>query len=222
MKRVYLAGVAATVLLLGSCVDRSSDLEDALNDIDMSEILTDNADTEDIHTAAAGFAEGLSTTGQGYFSGLLAEVIEVDVKFKEVERMDDMDAEVEQINETLDATLDKIDEGRAAIALYEDKTWPKRAEFHTLTEEWFDTVEELVNDYLYDLADQMSRADEDWTDEEWTYYNDYLEALDLYYEVDQRWVEFQYTYAEANDFEIGGTIDEDAMVDDAISADGVE
>jgi hypothetical protein len=222
MKRVYLAGMAATVFLLGSCVDRSSDPEDVFNNIDMSEILTDDADTDDIHDAAAGFAEGLSTTGQGYFSGLLAEVIEVDVKFKEVERMNDMDATEEKIDETLDATLEKIEEGRAAIALYEGKSWPKRAEFHTLTEEWFDAVEGLVNDYLYDLSEQMSRPDEDWTDEEWVAYDDYLEALEAYYEVDTRWVEFQYDYADANGFEIGGTIDEDAMVDDAIDADGVE
>ncbi|NOQ72372.1 MAG: hypothetical protein GQ574_10250 [Crocinitomix sp.] len=222
MKRVYLVGVAATVFLLGSCVDRSSDLADALGDIDMSEILTDDAGTDEIHDAAAGFAEGLSSTGQGYFSGLLAEVIEVDVKFKEVERMDDMDAEAEKIEETLDATLEKIDEARTAIDLYEDKTWPKRAEFHTLSVEWFDAVEDLVNDYLFDLTDQMSRPEEDWSDDEWTAYEDYLVALDSYYEVDQRWVEFQYVYAEANDFEIGGTIDEEAMVDEAISEDGVE
>ena len=222
MKRVYLAGVAATVLLLGSCGDRSSELSDALNDIDMSDILTEDAGTDDIHDAAAGFAEGLSGTGQEYFSGLLAEVIEVDVKFKEVERMDEMDAETDKINETLDATLEKIEEGRKAIALYEDKTWPKRAEFHTLTEEWFAAVEDLVNDHLYDLADPMSRPEDTWTDEEWTAYENYEEALMAYYEVDTRWVEFQYGYADANGFEIGGTIDEDAMVDDAIDADGVE
>ena len=221
MKSVYLAVAAATVLLLGSCGDSSSELSDALGDIDMSETLTENAGSDEIHDAAAGFAEGLSETGKEYFSGLLAELIEVDVKFKEVERMDDMDAEKDKIDETLDATLEKIEEGRKAITLYEDETRPKRAEFHTLTEEWFDAVEALVNDHLYDLSDALSRPEDTWSDDEWTAYEEYLVDFEAYWEVDNRWVEFQYVYAEANGFEIGGTIDEDAMVDEAISEDGI-
>lgn len=220
MKRVYLVGAAAMVLLLGSCGGSSSE-------IDMNDVLTQDPGTNEIHDAAAGFSEGLSSTGQQYFSGLLAEVIEVDVKFKEVERMDDLDADAEKIKETLDATLNKIDEGREAIALYESENWPQRAEFHTLTEEWFDTIENLVNDHLYDLAEQLSRPEDTWTQDDWTTYEMYLVDLEAFYEVDKRWVAFQFIYADANKFEIGQPIDEeamvnDAMVDDAISEDGIE
>lgn len=212
MKKVYLAGIAATALFLGSCGENSSSDDNILG-----EVLTD---TEDFDAAIKSFGEGGATDGREYFDGVLAEVVEVDVKFREVLSLDDMDATEEEIVHVLDSAIHKIAEGRRALKLYEGENWPKRAEMHDLTIEWFDAVEDLINDYLYDLAGPMSTPDEEWTDENFAFYDEYVDAYEAgYLEVDSRWVDFQYEYAAANGFEISGTIDEDAMVEEQLEHD---
>lgn len=207
MKKVFLAGLTA-VLFLGSCGESAD--SDALTGA-----LTDASDVQE---AVKSFADGGATNGEEYFSGILAAVVDVDVKLREVMRMDEMDSPEDKINDVLDSTLAKIDAGRNAINVYKSESWPKRAEFHTLTMEWFATVENLVNDYLIDLAEPMSRADDTWSQEELDFYDEYLVAYEAYLEVDGRWVDFQYVYAAANGFTIEGTIDEEAMVDEELSA----
>lgn len=199
------------MLLLGSCGESSSVDSDALN-----EMLTDS---QDIQEAALSFGEGGATNGEEYFSGILAEVVEVDVKLREITQLDEMDATEEEINHVLDTTLSKIEAGRAAINLYTSESWPKRAEFHALTVEWFAAVEGLVNEFLYDLAEPMSRPDDTWSDEELAFYDEYLVGYEAYLEIDSRWVDFQYDYAAANGFTISGTIDEEAMVEEELSHD---
>lgn len=219
MKKVYLAGVAA-MLVFASCSESGGNDSDTDSDyVDSDALDIRLEDSDDIERAAISFGQGGATNGEEYFSGLLAEVVEVDVKLREVTSLDNMDASEEEIMKVLDSTLSKVEKGRASIQLYTDKSWPKRAEFHDLTVEWFDAVDGLVNDYLYDLAEPMSRPDDSWTDEEYEFYEEYVVALKAYYEIDNRWVEFQYEYADANGFEISGTIDEDSMVEEAISND---
>ncbi len=182
----------------------------------LDEALTES---DDIEAAVASFSEGGARDGEEYFSGILAEVVEVDVKFREVEALDEIDASQEDIVRVLDTTIVMIADARKALDLYTGENWSKRAEFHELSLEWFASVETLINDYVYDLSEAMAKPDEEWTDEEIDLYNEYLVAYDDYLDVDSRWVDFQYVYAEANGFTISGTIDEEAMVEEQMSED---
>ncbi|MGB1102461.1 MAG: hypothetical protein ACPG21_02415 [Crocinitomicaceae bacterium] len=203
MKKIYLAGMAAT-LMLASCGENNDALDTQLTD------------SESVEEASKSFGEGGATNGEEYFSGIVAEVVGVDVKFREITELDKMDASAEEITKVLDEGKEKIEAGRKALDIYSDATWPKRKEFHDITLEWFASIEALMDDYLYDLATPMAKPDDEWTEEEVDFYNEYIVALEAYYEVDNRWVEFQYEYASANGFEIGGTIDEDAMVSEEL------
>ncbi len=206
MKKIYLAGLVA-LLGLASCGDSSN-----------SDALTGQlTDSEGIQEAALSFGEGGATDGNQYFNGLVAAVVAVDVKFGEIDRLDEMDASEDKIKAGIDSTLKKIEEGRAAIELYKDKTWPKRAEFHTLTVEWFATIENIVKTNVTPLVAAMAKPAEEMTDAESTLYDGYLTALETYYEVDGRWVAFQYDYAAANGFTIEGTIDEEAIMDEELA-----
>lgn len=206
MKRLFY--VLPMAVLMMSCGEG--------NETDAPE-LTGDADVEDINNAIQSFNEGGAYDGRSYFDGLLAEVVKVDVKFREVEALDEIDGSEEEITAVLDDAIELIEDGRKALDLYKNEDWPKRAEFHDLTIKWFASVEGLINDYLYELAEPMSRADETWTDEEIDFYTDYSEAYKGFYEIDNEWVDFQYEYAEANGFEIGGIIDEEAMVNEEMS-----
>jgi hypothetical protein len=205
MKKIYLAGLVA-LLGLASCGDSSN--SDALN--------SQLTDSEGIKEAALSFGEGGATDGNEYFNGLVAAVVAVDVKFGEIDRLDEMDASEDKIKAGIDSTLKKIEEGRAAIELYKDKSWPKRAEFHTLTVEWFATIENIVKTNLTPLTAAMAKPAEEMTDAESDLYDAYIVALDTYLEVDNRWVEFQYEYAAANNFTIEGTIDEEALINEEL------
>jgi hypothetical protein len=169
-----------------------------------------------INEAAFSFGEGKATNGNEYFVGLVAIVVEIDVKFGELDRLDEIDASEERINACINLLLKKIEEGRAAIELYKHKPWPKRAEFHVLTLEWFATVENIVKTNLAPMATAMAKPEEEMTEVESTQYDTYLSALEIYYEVDDRWVAFQYEFAAANGFVIDGTFDEDYLIDEEL------
>jgi len=206
MKRLFY--VLPVAVLLMACGEGSSD--------DLA--LTEDSTVEDLNNAVASFADGGAYDADTYFEGLVAEVVKVDVKFKEVEALDEIDGSEEEINSVLDDAISSIAEGRKALDQYTDKPWPKRAEFHDLTLEWFAVVEGLVNDYLYDLAGPMSRADETWTQEEIDFYTEYSEAYKAYYEIDNKWVDFQYEYAAANNIKLSDeAIDEEAMIEEEMS-----
>lgn len=214
MKKVYLAGVAAMLVLASCNGSGDSDSEETVNSDALNERLTD---ATDIIEASKSFGMGGAKNGEEYFSGILSGVVEVDVKLREITKLDQIDASEEQINTVLDSTLAKIQRGRKAINLYTNETWPQRAEFHALTEEWYTAVEGLVHNYYRELAEPMSRPDDTWSQEELDFYDEYLVAYDSYLEIDSRWVDYQYTYAAANNFRIEGTIDEESMVEQEMS-----
>jgi hypothetical protein len=205
MKIVYLAGLVA-LLGLGSCGILSNSQASTAQ----------STEAENIKEAALSFGEGSATNGNEYFNGLVAAIVAVDVKFGELDRLDEMDASEKKIYTCIVSTLKKIEEGRAAIRLYKDKPWPKRAEFHVLTLEWFSTVENIVIRNIIPLAPAMSKPSKKMSNIESRQYDAYLVALETYYEVDGRWVDFQYEFAAANDFEIEGTIDEDALINEEL------
>lgn len=205
MKKFFLA-IPMAALLLASCGSNDDSLEQVLDDL------------ESFDNAANSFAEGNAKNGEEYFAGLLAAVIEVDVKYREMEELDNMDASEKEINAALDSCILIIKDSKKALDKYKGKDWPKRAEFHDLTIEWFDGVEGMVKKYARPLAKAMSKADEDWTDEEYALYEEWQEAYDEFLEVDARWVAFQHDYASANGFVLSDeTIDVDALVEEDLS-----
>lgn len=210
MKKLFYILPIASVMLFTSCGEGSAD-SDALDGA-MTE-------SEDFDAAVASFSEGGARDGEEYFSGVLAEVVEVDVKFREIKELDEMDATEEEITAVLDEAIQMIKDARVSMDLYSGKDWPKRAELHDLTLEWFATVEKLMNDYLYDLAEPMSRPDDSWSAEEIAFYEEYTVAYEEFYEIDSEWVEFQHEYAAANGFVLSGTIDEESLVNEEISND---
>jgi hypothetical protein len=205
-----------TALFLASC--GGTNTEDDTQDTALNETPETQ---EDFEAAVVSFADGEASTGEEYFSGVLAEVIEVDVKYNEIDRLDEMNAEVAEFNAVIDSGLVLIADARVALDLYKDKDWPKRQELHDLTLEWLAAMEGLFNNHLKGLATAMSKPDEEWTKAEQKQFDAYLEAVDAYYEVDGRWVDFQYAFAAANGFEFGEeTVDVEALVDEDLEKSG--
>lgn len=199
----FLVAIPMAALFLASCGSNDTALEDALESI------------EDFNDATNSFADGNAKTGEEYFQGLLASVIAADVKYREMEELDKMDASEKEITGALDSCIVIMNDARKALNKYKSKDWPKRAEFHDLTLEWFDGLEGLIKNYMRPLAKAMSKPDEDWTDEEYDLYAEYEEAYDDFLEIDERWVAFQHEYAAANGFVLGtNTIDVDALVEE--------
>lgn len=201
--------IPVALLFLASC-GAGTEESNALNE------RLENKD--DFDAAAVSFSNGEASTGEQYFFGVLADVVKVDAKVLEIDNLDDKDAELSVFNETLDSCLILIKDTRKALDLYKDKTWPKREKLHDLTIEWLSTVENIVNTYLRQLAPAMAVADEEWTDADFDLYDKYVAALEVYDEVDGRWVEFQFEFAKANDFELNETetIDMDALVEEGM------
>lgn len=203
MKKILIA-IPALALFFTACGDgKENNLENLLQD------------KEDFDKATVTFEEGGAENGEQYFFGVQAEVIEVDVKFREVEILDEENASVEKINAALDSVLVIIKDAKKSMKQYNGKDWPLQDELNDVTEEWFDGIKMLVDDYLRPLAPAFAKADEDWTDDEIDLYTEYLDAYDEYLEVDEEWVNFQYEYADANGFTFGAeTIDVDALVEE--------
>ncbi len=216
-KLAYL--LPAAMLFIASCGSSESNDEFFDDSNSLNDSHTNGEDDKDhFDEDAESFAEGKASTGEEYFFGVLAEVVEIDIKLREISELDEVDAELSAFEETMDECLELIDGARDAMELYTSEDWPLRSEFHDITEDWFDAVEGLVVDYLQDLADPMSRPDDSWTDDDYELYDEYAEAYKEYLEIDGEWVDYQFTFADANGFALSETetIDIDAMVDDEV------
>jgi len=206
MKKILLI-LPAIALFIGSCGNQEV-ANDALD--------TKMEDKDDFDDAIVSFADGEATTGEQYFFGVQAEVVEIDVKLREMEDLDAMDAPVSDFNASMDEMIEMINGTRKALDLYKTKDWPKRQELHDLTIEWVAGVETLVNDYLRDLAEPLSGPDDNWSDSNLELYEKYIEAEETFYaDIDDRWVQFQDVFAAANGFELSDeAIDMEALIED--------
>ncbi|MFT5821136.1 MAG: hypothetical protein ACI8ZM_002385 [Crocinitomix sp.] len=165
---------------------------------------------------AARFAMGRAESGLEYFQGILAGVVLADLDALKFVLLDEQNASVDEFVKTGNLCLMHIASLRESMTFYSDAKWPLSAEFHELTIAWLDCSEGLVNDYYFKLAEAFSKADDDMTDAEWDLYDIYAAALEIYFKIDGEWVDFQYKFAEANGFEIGSEIDQDAMLEPSI------
>lgn len=204
MKKSFLM-LPLGLAFLASCGNQPDN--EALN-----QIMEDNTDFVE---ATVSFEEGGATNGEEYFFGVQAEVVEIDVKLREVENLDEMDATAEEFGIHYDTMLVMIEDCKTAMKQYEGKGWPKQDQLQALTIEWVDAVKGLVNDHLKALAAPMSIPDDQWKDKDLELYDEYLVAYEAYLEIDSRWVDFQYEFADANGFELSSeTIDTDALIEE--------
>lgn len=150
------------------------------------------------------YEEGGAKDAEEYFSGVVEHVKRVDSKLRYIRDLDDMDASVDSINTELDSILFIIEEDRKILKLYEDKKWPKSEDFQDLTMAWYGSVEMLVNDHFYKLAEPMSRPDKTWSPQDKDLYYEYETAyFDDFFVKDKEWVDFQAEFAAANDISLG-------------------
>lgn len=210
-KKLFIYPAVAAMLV--ACGSGTTVNNDALNTVMET--------NDDFQEATVSFEDGGATNGEEYFFGVQAEVVEIDVKFREVDVLDEEDAAPEEFYAIYDTMIVMIADCKKAMDLYNGKGWPKQKELQELTIEWVNGVQDLVDNYLRDLAVPMSIPDEEWSDKDMKLYEKYAEAYDKYLEVDGRWVDFQYEYAAANNFELSDeTIDADALVEEDLKNSG--
>lgn len=174
-------------------------------------------DKEAYRNATMDFYHGKARTGEEYFFGILAAVVWIEVKWNGMEHLDSIDAKPEVFETHYDVMISMIEDCRMGMKQYEGRGWAKQKELQDLTVEWLNAMKVLVNDHLRPLAQAMSIKDKKWTDADHAAYDNYLEALEIYYEVDNRWVDFQYVYAKANRFELSDqTIDLTPLMEEDI------
>ncbi|OFZ65662.1 MAG: hypothetical protein A3D92_00510 [Bacteroidetes bacterium RIFCSPHIGHO2_02_FULL_44_7] len=171
---------------------------------------------EKIHfeAATASFRQGNATSGEEYFSGLLSEIILVDVAYRTIEELDEADAPVEEIRAAIDKCLADIHASKLAIAAYDENKWPKQNTFNLISFAWLEGIAGMAENYAKPLAEAMSKPDDQWTDEEYSIYESWQSTYEVFLEVDAKWVAFQHEYAEANGFTLSNeTIDVDALIE---------
>jgi len=171
-------------------------------------------DKSDYFEATASFRQGKASTGEEYFSGLLAEIILVDVAYRTIEELDQVDAPAEEIRKAIDLCLEYIHASKFAISVYDENRWPKQKTFNIISFAWLEGIGAMLENYAKPLAEAMSKPDDQWTDEQYSIYESWQSAYDVFLEVDANWVAFQHEYAKANDFTLSDeTIDVDALIE---------
>lgn len=171
---------------------------------------TDEVENDEIDQyikKAESFGEGNAINGEDYYEGLLASALIIDYHLRLFNELDEKDAKKKETVNNSKLCLKRIKNLRKALKIYENNNWPLRAEFDKLTLRWVEAIENLIKTYIIPLAEPFSRPDDTWTDEELTFYDKYLVDFDKYLEIDEEWVAFQYTFANANNFIVEGTVD---------------
>lgn len=170
---------------------------------------------EDFVSAVELFYDGEASSGKEYYAGVLAEVVLIDLKYRIMEELDNVDASEREILNSINNCLDQINHCRFAIKQYADKKWPEKDELNRLTHRWINSIESMMDDYAKPLAAPMAKPDEEWNDEEFELYERWNDSYDAFLIVDDEWVQFQYVYAIANGFILDDeTIDIDGMVEE--------
>lgn len=183
---------------------------DYLNDLSSLRL----EDNDDFASASESFRQGRASSGEEFFSGLLAEIILVDVTYRTMEELDQDDAPAEEIHAMIDKCLEHIHASKMAISSYDENRWPKQKTFHVLSFAWLEGIGGMLENYARPLAEAMAKPDDAWTDAEYTIYESWQATYAVFLEVDENWVAFQHEYAEANGFTLSDeTIDVDALIE---------
>ena len=161
---------------------------------------------EDLVAAAASFGQGNATNAVRYYKGILAGLVHIDQLLASYVIMDEADAPVCAFIENIVQTLSIIKQTKESLKLYKSEDWILHNKMEGKTLDWLNSVEGLMDDYMVKLAEPLSRADETWSEDEYKFYDKYLEAYDKFLAIDDDQIAFQYLFAEENDFTIEGEI----------------
>ena len=159
------------------------------------------------------FEKGESSIASNFFEGLVYLIVEVDVQYRRFEYLDSIQTStLKSFKKTYKSVLSNIKYARKIFKKHEDPKWKLQAKFMTLSYQWLDQIEFLTKTHIKPLIDKMIVPDSDWSDEDIKLWETYSLDYETYYTVDSDWVDFQYTFAAANQFKLGGTIDEQEMI----------
>lgn len=159
------------------------------------------------------FEKGESSSARNFFEGLVNLIVEVDVQFRRIEYLDLIQTStIKEFKQTHKSILKNIKYARKIFSKYKEPRWKLQSKFLKLSHEWLDQIEHLSMVHLKPLLNMLVIPDDDWTDADIKKWDNYAEDYKIYYEVDSEWVDYQYIFAEANDFELSGTIDEEEMI----------
>lgn len=153
------------------------------------------------------YEQGGAQTAESFYYGVLDDIVAVDNKLRYVQDLDLIDASADSINTELDSMNQFIAEGRQALDHYGNQDWVGLDSMINLSNMWLDGAEDIVNDYFIKLAEPMSRPDESWSDEEKAIYAEYETAIYDFYEIDEKWVLYQATFAKENGFQLNEEIE---------------
>jgi|GEM_PF-3349360 len=168
---------------------------------------------DDFKENARTLSNGEATDAVTYFDGVFGYIIQIDAHFNSFTALDEEDAALTEFNLTINLCRSLIFDLRKAMVLYQDKRWEKKSEFDKLTHKWVGIVEKILDKYIVQLAEPMSKPDSEWSDKELKLFNDkYLSAYETYLEIDQEWVDFQRIFANANYFTLGPEVDADSIL----------
>lgn len=185
--------------LLASC---GSDLtEEELNDM-FEDAWDEQTTIESLEEEAENFAEGNVYTALGFFDGMVAENVEVSVKFAEIEDIYYEGGTTEEIIAKVDACVEECNTYAAALQMNSSASYPKAQEWIRLSQEWNDMVLDLCNNYCYDMAEIWWKDYDELTDAELDLWDEYDMAYDAWLDMDWEWVDFQEVYADANDISL--------------------
>jgi len=170
-------------------------------------LVEDQGSVEYFEQVLVGFENGNANSAIAYFEGCLAGLVLVENDFYRFEDLDEVNAPLSEFTAASDRCLARIERTKNALKGYELETWPLREEMAIKTRNWLSIVKRLVTTYLIELSEPLSRSDDTWSDEDHDLYDRYAEEYEVYLVIDQDWVDFQYEFAEANDFEIEGIVE---------------
>lgn len=189
MKKVLLFASAGA--LLAACSSSSDEMEDWLNDLESTTI-------ENLEEQSEDFASGLVYSASTFFDGMVAENVEVSIKFQEIEDIYYEGGTAEEITARIDDCVEQANHCLAALEMNSDADYPQAQAWLDLSEEWTNAVLDLCNNYCYDMVEVWTTDYDGLTDEQLTLWDDYDMAYDEWYDLDYDWVEFQDVFADAN------------------------
>lgn len=131
---------------------------------------------EEFELALTSFENGEAVTAKQYFRGCLAGLILVENDLNLYQEMNDLNSPLMEFTETTVRCLNRIKRTEDALKKYESQTWPLRVRLEVKTLNWLSEVKLLINTYLIDLSEPLSRLEDTWNEENYAQYYLYRQA----------------------------------------------
>lgn len=159
------------------------------------------------------FDKGEASSARNFFEGLVNLIVQVDYQYRRFEYLDSIQTTpLKSFKKTSKTVLANIKYARKIFKKYSEPRWELQEKFLNLSFQWLDQIEYLTTVHLNPLLKKLTVPDDQWTKADIKKWENYSSDYETYYNVDAEWVEFQYIFADANHFELSGTINEEEMI----------